>query len=167
MSQLPAWHGHGLGRLSERPICAVTVHLLKLCVGIDHVDHLAERQQYRVAQAHLNGGVAILRHVTRNVPRRADELVSGGSMYWVIRGFVRVRQAVIAVEPTVNEKGQAACALILDPTLVRVASRRHRAFQGWRYLEEDDAPRDISGMPSGVDELPESMADELRELGLI
>lgn len=145
----------------------MTVHLVKLCVGVDHVDELAEFQRRRLEQARDRGDPAILRHVTRSTPRRAGDLVAGGSLYWVIRGHIRVRQPVTAVEPTVNAKGQAACALILAPQLVRVVPRPHRAFQGWRYLEPQEAPPDADEDPSGVDDLPEGLAEELRELGLI
>ncbi len=143
------------------------LHLLKLSVGVEDIDRLAALQQRRMAESRDRGDGAVLRHITRNVPRRADELLAGGSMYWVIRGHIRVRQALIGFEPTVNAKGLPACALILDPTLVRVAPRLHRAFQGWRYLEDRNAPADAGGRDSGIGELPERMAEELRELGLL
>ena len=145
----------------------MTVHLVKLCVGIDNVDELAGWQAQRLAQARARGEAPVLRHVTRSTPRRADELADGGSMFWVIRGHVRVRQMVTAVEPTVNAKGLAACSLILAPKLVRVVPRPHRAFQGWRYLETGDAPPDAREDTTGIDDLPDGMAEELRELGLI
>ncbi len=120
-----------------------------------------------MALARTSGEGGVLRHITRNVPRRAVELTLGGSMYWVIRGYIRVRQAITAVESTVNAEGRAACALILEPNLVRVVSRRHRAFQGWRYLEVGDVPPDAGELSSGIDDLPDGMAEELRDLGLL
>ena len=141
--------------------------LIKLCVGCDSVTHLAEMQARRLVQARARGDREVLRHVTRHRPRRASELVDGGSLYWVIKGFVQARQALAAIEETVNDRGLPACALILDPRLVRTMPRPTRPFQGWRYLESWKAPADTSGGDAGVDLLPPAMASELRALGLI
>ncbi len=143
------------------------LNLIKLAVGVEHLDDLATFQQRRLAECRARGEKPVLRHITRNIPRRADELLAGGSMYWVFRAHVRVRQALIGVEPTVNAKGLPACALILDPLLVPVVPRPQRAFQGWRYLDGRAAPADADGRDSGIDALPEGMAEELRELGLL
>ncbi|MGY8993481.1 MAG: DUF1489 family protein [Rhodospirillales bacterium] len=145
----------------------MTVHLLKLCVGISHIDQLVESQQRRVIQSSARGEGAILRHITRNVPRRAEELTRGGSIYWIIRGHISVRQAITGVETAVTAEGKAACALVLEANLVRVILRRHRAFQGWRYLELGDVPPDSLEELDGIDALPEGLAEELRGLGLI
>lgn len=145
----------------------MSLHLIKLCVGIETADHLAEVQARRLEQARARGEPGILRHITRSTPRRADELVDGGSMYWVIRGHIRVRQAIAGIEPAVNANGQAACAIVLSPDLVRLVPRPQRAFQGWRYLDGADAPADAAIDASGLDSLPDGLAEELRELGLI
>ena len=143
------------------------LHLVKMCVGVRHLDELASFQQRRLADARARGEKPILRHITRNVPRRADELLAGGSLYWVFTGHLRVRQALIGIEPAVKADGQPACALVLDPVLVRVAARPQRAFQGWRYLDGRDEPVDAGAGDAGIDDLPEGMARELRELGLL
>jgi hypothetical protein len=145
----------------------MALHLVKMCVGVERLEELADWQRERLAEARARGEKPILRHITRNVPRRADELLAGGSLYWVFRGHIRVRQALRGIEPAINAQGQPACALILDPTLVRVVPKPQRAFQGWRYLEGRDAPADAKGGETGVDDLPDSMAEELRELGLL
>jgi hypothetical protein len=85
----------------------------------------------------------------------------------VIRGFIAVRQRVLACEPGVNSEGRPSCALILDPALVRTQMRPSRPFQGWRYLPAAKAPPDVTGADDGSDELPAEMADELRTLGLL
>lgn len=145
----------------------MTVHLIKLAVGIDSFPHLQERQRQRVAEAKASGVDARLRHLTRSTPRRAEEILEGGSIYWVIRGTIRARQRIVAIEDAVNSRGLPSCALIFDPELVPVRGRPQRAFQGWRYLEPADAPPDALGLPDDGDELPPHMAEELRELGLL
>jgi hypothetical protein len=145
----------------------MTVHLIKLAVGIDGFEHLVRRQAERIKQSRVSGGDGRLRHVTRAMPRRADEIAGEGSIYWVIKGAVRARQGILAIEPAVGPDGETRCALVLDPDLVPVAARPQRAFQGWRYLEPRDAPPDtISGTDDAAD-LPAHMAEELRELGLL
>jgi hypothetical protein len=143
----------------------MTLHLIKLAVGIRDVDHLAAVQELRLKHAGESGGPANLRHVTRNTPRRSAELLDGGSMYWVIKGFIRVRQRLTAIEP-VGDTGEPRCALILDPTLVPTRLRSHRAFQGWRYFRPEDVPPDAAARDLDVD-IPEEMAAELKELGLL
>jgi hypothetical protein len=148
----------------------MALHLIKLAVGIDTVDHLRERQRQRLAeQAGNNGREPRLRILTRNMPRRADEIVGqGGSLFWVIKGYVQVRQTITGVEQVENGEGNRRCAIYLDPNLVSVRSRRSRPFQGWRYLEADRAPVDLAGGgPDDEHEAPPEMAAELREMGLL
>jgi hypothetical protein len=146
----------------------MTVHLIKLCVGCDSVEDLRDWQQRRLAQRKKRGEPALLQHVTRTMPKRRDEVLDGGSLYWVIKGFVRVRQRIVGLEPTVGDDGEPHCAIVYDPELVAVAARPHRPFQGWRYLEPEAAPPDIreSEWAAG-EEPPPGMLAELRELGLL
>ena len=136
------------------------MHLFKLCVGISEVEELAEWQARRRKQSKR------VWHVTRMVPTRAAELVDGGSMYWVIRGSVLVRQRIEAVERYTDEEGIGRCKLVFDPELVPVRPVPRRAFQGWRYLGEADAPPDLPPSPAG-DELPPKLRAELAALGLL
>lgn len=145
----------------------MTVHLVKLAVGVHSVSELAERQRLRLEAALAAGGPARLRHVTRATPRRADEILDGGSIYWVIRRAIRARQAILGIEPVVGDDGRTRCALVLDPAVTRVEPRPSRAFQGWRYLEAADAPRDSRAAEDGIEDLPDEMAEELRSLGLL
>lgn len=145
----------------------MTLHLIKLSVGVESIEHLAALQQARQKARRAKGEDPSLYHVTRMWPKRQAELLDGGSIYWVIKGAVRCRQGLAGFAETVNGQGLPACALVLDPKLVAVAPRPFRAFQGWRYLQPADAPRDL---PGGVDpsaDLPPEMAEELRGLGLI
>lgn len=146
----------------------MSVNLVKLCVGIDDVEQLEMAQRARLDAAAAAGVKPELRHVTRNTPKRAAEfLKGGGSLYWVIRRVIRVRQKIIEFRPVEREDGKPACAFILDPELVRTRPRSFRPFQGWRYLATQDSPPDLPEGYDASDALPDGMADELRELGLI
>jgi hypothetical protein len=131
------------------------LHIIKLCVGCDSVEELAEWQRKRKPLAHW----------TRNRPKRDKEIIAGGSLYWVIKGQIRVRQRILGLERREDEEG-VWCSIMLGRRLVRVQPRAHRAFQGWRYLEAKDAPADLA-KGEAADELPEKLASELRALGLL
>jgi hypothetical protein len=145
----------------------VTVNLIKLCVGIENVEHLAQVQDARLNAAKARGEAAELRHVTRNMPRRRSEVLDGGSLYWVIKGVIQVRQRIVDLQSTQRESGQPACAIIIDHTHVRTEPRAFRAFQGWRYFPVDKAPVDLDAARGGDVDLPPEMAAELRDLGLL
>ncbi len=146
----------------------MSVHLVKLAVGIESVDHLRERQKQRIADRKAAGDGPVLRILTRNTPRRADELLADhGSIYWVIKGQILVRQKIKKIEPATGHDGTPRCAIHLDRKLVRVRPRRSRPFQGWRYLEASSAPEDLPSGAAAEKEPPPEMAEELRELGLI
>jgi hypothetical protein len=136
------------------------LHLVKLAVGVRDPAHL------RTVQAERMAGGKPLRHLTRHSPRRAPEVISGGSLYWVIAGTLLLRQRVIAVEAAVREDGSACAALMLDPALIQVTGRPVKAFQGWRYLTAEDAPPDLdaNSIEAG---LPPALAQKLRELCLL
>lgn len=147
----------------------MALNLIKLAVGIDTLDHLRERQRQRLAEQSGTGEKARLRILTRNMPRRADEIVGqGGSLFWVIKGHVLVRQTITGIETVANGEGNRRCAIYLDPQLVSVRSRRSRPFQGWRYLEADRTPVDLTrGESDHANEAPPEMAAELRDMGLL
>ena len=145
----------------------MTVHLVKMCVGVESVRQLAAYQKARLERAREEGDPEILRHVTRNRPRRADELCEDGSLYWVVRGFIAVRQRILECEETENAEGHRACGLILGHELVRTELRPCRPFQGWRYLPADKAPPDVKGSVDANGDLPPELVDELRSLGLL
>jgi len=140
----------------------VALHLVKLAVGIDDIDHL---RRVRAARTAERGGSWIL---TRNRPRRAAELLDGGSIYWVIRGQIRVRQRIIGLHSERDSNGRGYCLIEVDGELVATLPRAFRPFQGWRYLPPADAPPDIpAAAAGGVTAMPERLLAELRELGLI
>ncbi len=144
----------------------MTVHLIKLSVGIENIDHLTRVQEGRLRQAAAEGRAGRLFHRTRHMPRRSEELLDGGSIYWIIKGRTRARQRLIGFESDVDEEGRKFCRLMLEPGLVPTDPWPHRPFQGWRYLETKDAPPDR--MRGQADqEMPEEMIEELRDLGLL
>ena len=140
----------------------MTVHLLKICVGIDDIPHLARSQERRIAQSKGK-----LYHRTRHTPRRAEEVLDGGSLYWIIKGFVQVRQRIIGIHRRKDEDGKPYCLLERDQELVPTVWQPRRPHQGWRYLEPEDAPPDLARGNDEVHEMPPEMAAELRNLGLI
>jgi hypothetical protein len=145
----------------------MSIHLIKLCVGIESVSHLSERQRFRLKQAKAESRIGELFHRTRQMPRRGEELLDGGSIYWVIKGVVLVRQKVLDLREVRGDDGIKRCDVILDHQLVPTRPHPRRAFQGWRYLSLEDAPKDLGLSGSDIDELPEKMRYELVELGLI
>ena len=148
------------------------LHLVKLCVGADSIDDLAAWQLKRTAERRAAGVDPRPRHVTRMWPRRAAEILGGGSLYWVIQGYVAVRQPIEAFDEVAAEDGVRRCAIVLSPALIRVAARPRRPFQGWRYLSAGDAPPDVPGAPkAGFAEaaegyLPAELAIALDGLGV-
>ncbi len=145
----------------------MTVHLIKLCVGIEDVAHLAKVHKERLARKRKAGEKPELIHVTRFTPKRAEEVLDGGSLYWVIKGVIRVRQRIQELREVVDQEGKPACGIVLENKRIETERRQFRAFQGWRYLEPADAPRDARELGAGVADLPESLAGELKDLGLI
>ncbi len=134
------------------------LHLVKLAVGIDDIDQL---RRIRAVRARERGGHWVY---TRNRPRRADEVLAGGSIYWVIRGQIRVRQLVTGLRGGCDDSGRPYCLIEVDAELVATVPRHCRPFQGWRYLLPADAPPD---RPLARGALPDHIFVKLRELGLI
>ena len=141
----------------------MTLHLIKLCVGADSIEDLANWQKKRAAERKKKGGKGEIMHVTRMTPKRSDELLDGGSLYWVIKGQIAVRQRLLALKPVTRE-GVPHCAFVLDKKLVPTVRRAHRAFQGWRYFDPKDAPRDLKATDKSI---PDALRAELTELGLL
>lgn len=146
----------------------MTIHLVKLCVGAISIEDLAEWQAGRIAEARKNATKTKLFHTTFQTPKRHEELLDGGSLYWVIKGKIQVRQRLIGLEQGKKEDGSQCCLLPLAPDLVPVRPVPRRAFQGWRYLTAEDAPPDLAGAGGqGLASMPEQLRRELAELGLI
>ncbi|MEP2828289.1 DUF1489 domain-containing protein [Parvibaculum sp.] len=144
----------------------MTVHLVKLCVGAEDISDLAAWQAARLAEKKKLKQPQVLAHVTRMTPKRADELLAGGSLYWVMKGVIRCRQKLIGIEPFTDNEGVGRCRLVLDEEIVATRRQERRPFQGWRYLDPKDAPSDVK-KGEAEDDMPEEMRRELEELGLL
>jgi Uncharacterized conserved protein len=140
------------------------LHLIKLAVGIRDLDHMAEVQGRRALAV---DGRKVIPVYTRRLPKRGEEILAGGSIYWVVRGNVAVRQRVLAIDTGVDEEGESYCTLGIDAELVPTVPTAHRPFQGWRYLDPQAAPKDLADGAGQGDELPAHLAAELRALGLL
>ncbi len=138
------------------------LHLIKLCVGADSVADLEAWIKQKT-----KGGKKERVHTTRMVPKRAEELIDGGSLYWVIRGQITCRERILDIRPFTDKDGIGRCRIVMDGKVKLVEPRPRAAFQGWRYLEAKEAPRDLSRAAPGASRMPEAMRRELRELGLL
>jgi hypothetical protein len=141
------------------------LHLIKLCVGVSTLEELRDWQKGRLAEKKKKGQKPELVHVTRQTPKRADELLSGGSLYWVIKGQIAARQKLLELRPMTHD-GVPHCGLVIDKKLVPVLRRGRAAFQGWCYLDAKDAPADVK-ISEGGKGLPEALQQELAALGLL
>ena len=138
------------------------IHLIKLCVGASDVGDL-ERWQ---ASPRAKGPDGLPRHVTRMWPKRGDDLLAGGSLYWVFKGSVLARQRILRLDPVEGADGIQRCAIVLQPQIIRTVAAPRRPFQGWRYLAADDAPADLPQKRAGDDSLPPELDAALAEIGL-
>lgn len=142
----------------------MTIHLVKLNVGAESVDDVAGWVKRRVEKNSRGRFGAVHDHVTRMFPKRVEELLDGGSMYWVIKGIILARQRLVGLEPVISEDGIERCAILMAPELILTEAQPRRAFQGWRYLKPEDAPRDLKG---GERREPPALRAKLAELGLL
>lgn len=143
----------------------MAVHLLKLCVGAQSIAQLAQWQEHHLRMMAQLGQSPEIMHVTRQTPKRAEELLHGGSMYWVIKSAIVARQRLLELRP-LEIDGVAHCGLVLNPEIITVASRPRRPFQGWRYLDPADVPPDI-GVWNGAEDGASALQQELMSLGLV
>ena len=134
------------------------LHLIKLCVGIDSVDHLLDWRARNPGRGS--------RHVTRMWPRRAEELLDGGSLFWVIKGVIQARQRIEALDEVIGQDGIRRCAIVMNPKVIRTSPALRRPFQGWRYLKVEDAPPDLPENRVGESSLPAELNAALAEIGV-
>lgn len=139
----------------------MTLHIIKLCVGVEGLDEMTRWI------SECRKGRDTLDHVTRMFPRRKDEILPGGSLYWVIKGMILCRQPIADLEAVRGTDGIERCRIVFKPKIIAVRPTPRRAFQGWRYLSAEDAPPDLVKGEKGKPDLPEKMRRELAELGLL
>jgi len=144
------------------------LNLIKLCVGCDSVEDLREWVGWRLGEMRKARKKPEHIHVTRMTPKRVDELLDGGSLYWVIKGLVQVRQPLLDIAEGSKDDGTPCCLLILANALVPVRPTPRRAFQGWRYLDPGEAPADLKQSAAhNLVAMPPKLRKQLAELGLL
>lgn len=144
------------------------LHLIKLCVGAASIEDLASWQAANRQFTKKIRGTPAVFLTTFQTPKRTDDLLDGGSLYWVIKGLVQARQRLVGFQDGLKEDGSPCCLLLLDPKIVAVRPVPRRAFQGWRYLSADDAPADLAaGADDCLASLPPKLRKELAQLFLI
>lgn len=143
----------------------MSLNLLKLCVGAESVEDLEGWIDQRMAARRAAGEPQEQMHTTRMVPKRMDELLGGGSLYWVIKGGIQCRQRLLEIRPFTDAEGIGRCHLVLEPVVHRTEWQPRRPFQGWRYLTPVDAPADVGA--GGDEAMPAPLRRELAELGLL
>lgn len=148
--------------LADGGIVPEFINILKLCVGAESVEDLTDWQHSQ--RARWPAGVAM--HVTRMWPKRAAEVTSGGSLYWVIKGVVLARQRILRLEEVFGADGIRRCGLVLDAEVIRTEPAPRRPFQGWRYLDPMESPRDLPKGRVAEDALPPELARALADIGL-
>jgi hypothetical protein len=143
----------------------MTINIIKLCVGATSIEDLVN---WQARQAFNRTGLGMdPRPVcdTRMTPKRVHEVTAGGSLYWVIKGVILVRQSIEDIVTFDDEGGRSRCEFVLNPNIIKTAPQRRKAFQGWRYFEQKDAPADLT-ISTGGEALPEDLRAELIELGV-
>jgi hypothetical protein len=143
----------------------MALHIIKLCVGADSIADLKAWQDRCMASPRRKDRPPEPYHVTRMAPARRDEVLDGGSLYWVVRGLTAVRQPITDLVEVEGDDGIKRCAIVLDPELALVRPTPRKAFQGWRYLKPEDAPPDLAAGDLGGSDLPEALRRQLVELG--
>ncbi len=144
----------------------MSLNLLKTAAGLQEIDQLIARQ---ANNKFVYNGKKVTWAYTRYAPKRADEIIeSGGSIYWILKNRIQVRQKILGFEMAQDES-DTWCKIVVEPQLWRTYSQQKRAIQGWRYLEGKGVPADrrlyITG--ENEDDMPEEMAVELKKLGLL
>ncbi|WP_429933509.1 DUF1489 family protein [Agrobacterium vitis] len=145
----------------------MALNLIKLCVGADSIDDLKHWVAERALVAISADLAPQSSHVTRMMPKRVEELLDGGSLYWIIKGQVAARQPLLDIFSVTGADGINRCELVLGPEVIETTPAPRRPFQGWRYLDPKDAPRDLSAGGAGLDDMPDDLKRELAELGLL
>jgi len=139
------------------------IHLVKLSVGTETIEDLENWQKNPYSQ----GPDGLPRHVTRMWPKKESEILSGGSIYWVIKGIIQCRQPILRLDEVIGNDGIRRCAIVVKPRLIRTSAAPKRAFQGWRYLKPEDAPMDLAGKRVNEDDLPPNLAGALADIGVL
>ncbi|MFC7290113.1 DUF1489 family protein [Hirschia litorea] len=140
--------------------------MIKLAAGAESVESFTQWQQSVIERRKAAGLSPNPVHETRMMPKRGPEIINGGSMYWVIKHKICLRQRIIEIERVEIEGAPKFCLIHFDPELVPVHVKVKRPFQGWRYLKSSDAPPDISQAARSLGDTPLHLALALKEAGV-
>jgi len=130
------------------------LHLTKVAFACRDVDALRQR----IASRGVSGE---LRIATRMRPKRSAELV-GGNLYWIVKHRLVAGLEILRIEDRDDGRIDIVCSSELKP----ISPMPRRAHQGWRYLEEADAPREEDD-GSGLGALPPQLYGRLAALALV
>jgi hypothetical protein len=143
------------------------LHMMKLAPGVQDRDMMQawvdQERSYCLSQG--LGDTLFLG--TKNVPKRAEELLQGGSIYWVWKSQVQARQVIRDITSKEDGNGKTYCLIELDPELIDVSPAPRRPFQGWRYAEVGSVPPDLGGRSEELEGMPEEMKAELARIGIL
>ncbi len=129
------------------------LHMTQIAFRAESPASLRRRLESHAAEAHLT---------TRYLPKRHEEM-EGGSLYWIMEHALIGRSPIIGFA----QREDGRWTIRLEPRLITVETKPKRAHQGWRYLAEQDAPRDLAGLDGESDVLPPRLVGELAKLGLV
>ncbi len=153
MSPLLDYHRHAA------QIVAMPLNMTKIAFRSESPATLRKWLESHIDNAATNGEARL---TTRYKPKRFEEMV-GGSLYWIHQKKIVGRSPIIGFQ----DNGEGRQWIRLEPKLIAVQPLPRRAHQGWRYLEDTDAPADLGDGAEGAEEIPAEMLGELANLGLV
>lgn len=155
----------GLGaRRVAAYIGGMSIHIIKLVVGVSTLAEFAEIQKHYVVEFEGRPANTVW---TRHMPKQAEELIEAGSIYRVIKNQIVARQKIMGFETVEHPIKGKMCLILTDTDLIATVPTPKRAFQGWRYLKPADAPADLGLYDSEDDLPPEDLRDDLAAAGLL
>ena len=140
--------------------------MIKVCVGASTVYDLYSWQKERQFSKRKYG-IPTTRHVTRMFPKKKNEILNEGSLYWVFKGYILARQQILDLEGLVGLDGIMRCAIILDTKIINTQPTSRKPFQGWRYLKTEDAPNDTKLFSAEEPEIPANLEKNLLDIGVL
>ena len=144
------------------------VNLVKIAVGVTTVEELRLRQTEFLKKINDNN-FPYFYHKTRMMPKKHEDIISNGSLFWVIKGAICARQKVIDIVKFEDTDGKKKCKIFLAAEIVKTKPIRKRPFQGWRYLKKHITPGDLNEPIKGNFEpnIPIDVQKKLLEMGVL
>ncbi len=134
------------------------LHLTKVAFGAKSREDMLGWFATRGTEARLT---------TRYLPKRHAELASpdgkNGSLFWILKGQLVFRSPILGFEAAEGGKTN----IVISTQLIALYPQARRAHQGWRYLEAENAPRDLAEGEDAGEAMPGKLAGDLARLGLV